>query len=157
APCLANAVVDCRKCLILCSHGVAPLRDEVLICLLRKEPLRRATYPLDHCATIAMREHGFHASLSRSTPVIMTPIEDTNPPACQRLQALAERDPRRAVPLARRALEALPTSDPLVQAWARYTLGWALLCWERFDEARPHLQAAQEAFEVCGASLGVLH
>ncbi|MFL5804721.1 MAG: hypothetical protein ACJ8CR_23630, partial [Roseiflexaceae bacterium] len=84
------------------------------------------------------------------------PAENIIPPACRRLQALAERDPRRAVPLARRALDALQAGDPLAQVWARYTLGWALLCWERFDAARPQLQAAQAAFAVHGARLALL-
>lgn len=61
---------------------------------------------------------------------------------CARIQALAERDPRRAVALAERALARCAGSGdaPL----AAYTLGWALLCWERFDDARAQLHAAQE-------------
>jgi CHAT domain-containing protein/tetratricopeptide (TPR) repeat protein len=81
---------------------------------------------------------------------------DLIPPACRRLQALAERDPRRAVPLAHRALQTLQGHDPLAHAWAHYTLGWALLCWERFDAARPYLRAAQEAFEAQGTLLAAL-
>jgi tetratricopeptide (TPR) repeat protein len=75
---------------------------------------------------------------------------------CWRLQALAERDPHRAVPLVHRALETLQGHDSLVHAWAHYTLGWALLCWERFAAARPYLRAAQEAFEAQGALLAAL-
>ena len=78
------------------------------------------------------------------------------PPVCRRIQALAERDPRRAVPLARRALAALPTDGPLVRAWAQYTLGWALLCWERFDAAQPQLQEAQAAFAAQGEGCATL-
>ncbi|KPV53888.1 hypothetical protein SE17_06990, partial [Kouleothrix aurantiaca] len=59
-----------------------------------------------------------------------------------RIQALAERDPRRAVRLAERAL-ALGAGTPDA-ALAAYTLGWAWLCWEHFDEARAQLNAAHE-------------
>lgn len=76
------------------------------------------------------------------------------PTACRRIWSLAERDPRRAVPLARRALDRSRAGDPV--AWARYTLGYALLCWERFDDARPHLLAAQAAFEAAGQALPAL-
>lgn len=76
---------------------------------------------------------------------------ETTPPACQRIQALAERDPRRAVTLARRGAEHLGTEIPLLRAWAQYTLGWALLCWERFDAARPQLRDALAAFEAHAA------
>jgi tetratricopeptide (TPR) repeat protein len=87
----------------------------------------------------------------------MPTIQDAIPPACRRIQALAERDPRRAVPLARRALETLQTDDPLVDAWVRYTLGWALLCWERFDAARPYLQDALARFDPCDALIAALY
>ncbi|MBK9710143.1 MAG: CHAT domain-containing protein [Kouleothrix sp.] len=78
------------------------------------------------------------------------------PTACRRIRSLAERDPRRAVPLARRALDQPQVIDPAARAWARYTLGYALLCWERFDDARPHLLAAQVAFEAVGQALPAL-
>jgi tetratricopeptide (TPR) repeat protein len=74
---------------------------------------------------------------------------------CRRLQVLAESAPQRAVPLARRAVDAT-AADPHTQAWARYTLGWALLCWERFDDARPELQAAQAAFAAQGVHMATL-
>jgi tetratricopeptide (TPR) repeat protein len=74
---------------------------------------------------------------------------------CRRMQVLAERAPQRAVPLARRAVDAT-AADPHTQAWARYTLGWALLCWERFDDARPELQAAQTAFAALGVHMATL-
>ncbi|HNP74457.1 MAG TPA: hypothetical protein PLO33_19045, partial [Kouleothrix sp.] len=57
-----------------------------------------------------------------------------------RVCALAERDPRRAVALARRCHARW--SEPATRAAAEYTLGWALLCWEQFDEARAYLSAA---------------
>lgn len=57
-----------------------------------------------------------------------------------RLRALAERDPRRAVPLARRCHARW--SEPATRALAEYTLGWALLCWERPADARAQLVAA---------------
>lgn len=83
-------------------------------------------------------------------------VDPTIPPACRRIQALAERDPRRAVPLARRALHTLPSGDPLMYAWAQYTIGWALLCWERFDAARPHLKKAQALFDQHCSPLAAL-
>jgi tetratricopeptide (TPR) repeat protein len=79
-----------------------------------------------------------------------------DPQACRRIRALAERDPRRAVILARRGLVALPADDSIARAWPVYTLGWALLWWERFDEARPHLHAARELFAAHGRRLDVL-
>jgi len=75
---------------------------------------------------------------------------------CQRLLALAERDPRRAVPLARRALETCQ-DDPSTCPWVSYTLGWALLCWERRDEALPLLQRATERFAAKQHEHGTLH
>lgn len=59
-----------------------------------------------------------------------------------RIQALAERDPRRAVLLAERALAQSAGSSHA--SLAAYTFGWALLCWERFDDARAQLHAALE-------------
>jgi len=84
-------------------------------------------------------------------------IADTIPPACGRLQRLAERDPRRTVRLAQRALEQLPPDDPIAHAWATYTLGWALLCWERFDEARRHINAAKQVFTPAGQAVATLY
>jgi tetratricopeptide (TPR) repeat protein len=80
---------------------------------------------------------------------------DTPPPLCQRILAIAERDPRRAVPLARQALETCQ-ADPGTSVWATYTLGWALLCWERSDEARPLLQRAAERFAAEQHEYGTL-
>jgi CHAT domain-containing protein len=70
----------------------------------------------------------------------------------QRVVALAERDPRRAALLARRALAGHPGD---CAQW-RYALGWALLCWERFDQAREHLRAALALFESQHDHLGLL-
>jgi CHAT domain-containing protein len=86
----------------------------------------------------------------------MTDSRNHIPAACRRLHDLAERDPRRTVPLARRALAQISADDPLAYAWAQYTLGWALLCWERFEAARPELRAAWEAFATHGAQLAAL-
>src|SRR5690348_8736700 len=69
---------------------------------------------------------------------------------CRRIRRLADRDPRRAVPLARRALEQLHDDEPLSRAWAQYTLGYVLLCWERFELARPCLQQALSIFTSVG-------
>src|SRR5262245_55475393 len=86
----------------------------------------------------------------------MPPETDSPPPICRRILALAERDPRRAVPLARQACVVLQASHDIGHAWARYTLGWALLCWERFTQARVELQAARDHFVALDATLGVL-
>ena len=82
---------------------------------------------------------------------------DDIPPVFRRLQALAERDPRRAVRLVQRRLELLQADDSIVHAWTVYTLGWGLLCWERFDEARLHLRAAREVFATHRYHLAALH
>lgn len=63
----------------------------------------------------------------------------------RRLIRLARRDPRRAARLAQRAAAAC-AGGLAEQAWASFALGWALLFWERFDEARTQLQTAQAAF-----------
>jgi CHAT domain-containing protein len=82
---------------------------------------------------------------------------DVIPPTCRRLQRLAERDPRRALRLIQRAGTISQVGSPLERAWADYSLGWALLCGERFDAARPHLQEAQATFTENGARLAALH
>lgn len=66
--------------------------------------------------------------------------------ACRRLLALAERAPRQAVALSWRAVERAQAGDPEAAAWASYTHGWALLCWERIAEAQPLLEASQASF-----------
>lgn len=63
-----------------------------------------------------------------------------------RLLALAEIHPRRAVRLTRRLLQTIPTGNVFVHARVSYVLGWSLLLWERFDQARPFLDAAQHIF-----------
>src|SRR5436189_61298 len=65
----------------------------------------------------------------------MRSLDETMPLACRRIHMLAERDPRRAVLLARRAVARVPEADLVDHAWGRYVLGWSLLCWERFDAA----------------------
>jgi CHAT domain-containing protein len=64
------------------------------------------------------------------------------PSACQRILDLAERNPRRILPHARRALQHHTAQDPLAYVWGTYTLGKTLLLWERLDEARGTLQHA---------------
>jgi tetratricopeptide (TPR) repeat protein len=81
---------------------------------------------------------------------------DAIPLIYRRIQALAMRDPRRGVALARCALDRVQASDLPAQAWAHYTLGWSLLYWERFDAARPQLQAAKATFMAQAAGLAVL-
>ncbi|MFL5802580.1 MAG: CHAT domain-containing protein [Roseiflexaceae bacterium] len=81
---------------------------------------------------------------------------DEDPQTCRHIRALAERHPRRAVTLARRGLEAAPADGPIARVWPVYTLGWALLWWERFDEARLCLRAARELFALHGRRLDVL-
>lgn len=77
------------------------------------------------------------------------------PPACARIQALAERRPRRAAALAEHGLHN-PPAGPLALAWAHFTYGWALLAWERADAARHPLHAAQHEFERLGQQYGAL-
>lgn len=88
---------------------------------------------------------------------MMSTIARRNRDACQQIQGLAERDPRRAVLLARRGLQAIAANDPHIQARAEHTLGWALLCWERFADARAHLHAAQVLYDRHGQLQGSLH
>jgi tetratricopeptide (TPR) repeat protein len=86
----------------------------------------------------------------------MSRIDHMMPLTCRRIHALAERDPRRAVRLARRAVARVPEADVADHAWGRYVLGWSLLCWERFDAARSELTVALAAFEALGAESAVL-
>lgn len=75
---------------------------------------------------------------------------------CARLVRLADRDPRRVVPIARRLLANTSDENAAEWAWASFALGWTLLCWERFEEARRHLQAAHSRFVELGPRYGVL-
>lgn len=77
------------------------------------------------------------------------------PIACRRILELAERDPRRAVALARRAAGAASGADGQA-AWAAYTLGWALYRWERMTSAREQLEQALAAFEPLGTQVALL-
>jgi CHAT domain-containing protein/tetratricopeptide (TPR) repeat protein len=86
----------------------------------------------------------------------MQSVSDAIPPICRRLQALAERDPRRAVPLAYRSLALLQAEDTIISAWAELTLGWALLYWERFVEARQHIAKAQALFVASACPIAIL-
>ncbi len=79
------------------------------------------------------------------------------PPICARLLALSDRDPRRAVPLARRALDNYASADPRCQAWATFTLGRALLRWERLDEAQTRLAQAEASFTSLDLPIPALH
>lgn len=72
------------------------------------------------------------------------------PPGCQRLQALAERHPRRAVQHARRALQQMAPADVPAYAWVLATLGWTLFRWERFAEAQMTLTQAHTIFIASG-------
>lgn len=66
------------------------------------------------------------------------------PPACQTVLDCAERDPRHAVGLAHE----LYADQDVPTFWREYSLGYALLAWERFDQAREHLMLALNAFEA---------
>jgi tetratricopeptide (TPR) repeat protein len=89
---------------------------------------------------------------------VATIVQTTSiPQGCRRLLSLAERDPRRAVILTRRAFQITSADGSSTNAWASYTLGWALLWWERFDEARQHLRAARELFVRQDHRLDTLH
>jgi tetratricopeptide (TPR) repeat protein len=72
-------------------------------------------------------------------------MELSIPPSCGRIAILAQRHPRRAARLAERALHHTRI-EAITHAWARYTYGWALLCWERIDAARAQLLVALEHF-----------
>ncbi len=75
---------------------------------------------------------------------------DTNhiPLVFRRLRALAERNPRRVVRLLQRRLAQPPADNSLLHAWTVCALGWGLLYWERFNDARLHLRAARQVFEA---------
>jgi tetratricopeptide (TPR) repeat protein len=69
---------------------------------------------------------------------------NTIPPVVRRIIALVDRDPRRSTAVARRAVHAAPAGTP-ASMWLGYALGWALLGWERFDQARSAFQATLAA------------
>jgi len=73
------------------------------------------------------------------------PLLDGFPERIQRIVALADCDPRRGVLAAKRVVE---SSDPgLTVEWGHFALAWALLCWERFDEARSLFETTRVAAE----------
>lgn len=79
-------------------------------------------------------------------------IDHAIPPlGCQRILAIAERDPWRAAALARR----LPRS-PGEHPWHDYTFGRVLLACEQIDEAEPLLAAAAQHFHAAGDMLAAL-
>lgn len=79
-------------------------------------------------------------------------IDNAIPPlGCQRILAIAERDPRRAAALVRR----LPRS-PGEHPWHDYTFGRVLLACEQIDEAGPPLAAAAAYFHASGNTLAAL-
>ena len=76
-------------------------------------------------------------------------IDSAIPPlGCQRILAMAERDPRRAAAVARR----LPRSSG-EHPWHDYTLGRVFLVCEEIDQAEPRLIAAAERFRASGPAL----
>jgi tetratricopeptide (TPR) repeat protein len=87
----------------------------------------------------------------------MIPLADQQPQLYRRLQSLAERHPARAVAPARSALARAAHAPPEERAWARFTLGYAYLCWERFEEAGPLLDDAQAGFEAIQQRGAALH
>lgn len=88
----------------------------------------------------------------------MLPPSELIPPTCRRLLALAECDPRRILPSARRALEQTRgTSDAAMRAWATYTVGWTLLRWERLSEAQTVLRQALDAFVAAQMAVPALY
>lgn len=68
------------------------------------------------------------------------------------LAALAERSPLRAVRLAQAAYRHT-AAEPLDRARAAYTLGYAWLCHEHLDAARPLLADARAGFAAHGSAL----
>jgi CHAT domain-containing protein/tetratricopeptide (TPR) repeat protein len=83
-------------------------------------------------------------------------MQATMPPTCQRILAIAERNPRRAVGFVQRCLTVYEPNRSPDFSWFAYTYGWALLQWERFDQARPQLAAARQAFATDGHGLTAL-
>lgn len=81
---------------------------------------------------------------------------DSAPPICRRLLALADHNARRAVPLARRALENTAAGDPALRAWALYTLGRALLRGELAAESEEVFQLAHAAFTALNMTIPAL-
>jgi CHAT domain-containing protein len=73
------------------------------------------------------------------------------PLGCQRILAIAERDPQRATALVRR----LPRS-PGEHPWHDYTFGRVFLACEQIDEAAPPLAAAAGHFRAAGDTLAAL-
>lgn len=67
--------------------------------------------------------------------------DDLLPSIFRRIAIAAERRPRQAVRLARRAVDASPAD---ARGWL--TLGWALLCWDRAGQARPYLEQAHDYY-----------
>lgn len=84
-------------------------------------------------------------------------VSDGMPPTNARIVALAERDPRRAVPVARRLLASTPGDNATARAWAMYTLGWCLMRWERLSEAIAQLRQARDAFSTLHMDVPALH
>lgn len=76
----------------------------------------------------------------------------TMPRETQRLLRIAERDPGRAVTIARHYLNQTPGS-----AWRSYTLGHALLIWERLDDAETQLTEAAARFATQSEPLAKLY
>lgn len=77
------------------------------------------------------------------------------PARCGRLFLIAERDPRRAVRVARRWLGVAAT--PHDQAMAAYALGYTLLRWERLEEAEGRLDEAMGRLSGLGYGRLALH
>jgi CHAT domain-containing protein len=85
---------------------------------------------------------------------MLTPSD--SPPVCARIFKLTERNPHRAVSLARQAL--MQAGDHRQDAaWVLFALGWSLLRAERFDEAQRRLAEAQAHFEQLDLGVGALH
>lgn len=87
----------------------------------------------------------------------MIPLPELIPVRFARLIRLADRRPHRAVPKAYRALKYVPAGDSEGRTWAIYTLGWALLRWERLDEADGLLKQARDDFIARGLTVPALH
>ena len=79
------------------------------------------------------------------------------PPPFDQLLLLAERDPSAAVRRARQIWNQIKSADRLDQAWAEYTLGWALLRRQEIPDSLARLQQAQAQFQALGRPTLVLH
>jgi CHAT domain-containing protein len=76
------------------------------------------------------------------------------PAKITRLLRIIERNPRRAMPYVCRLSTKSADASPQEMAWGRFCLGWTFLYWEKFDDARKHLNEALTSFQELGEAYG---